>query len=79
MVNRETLTVTREWLRVFIDIVTRIEGDPKGAHIIWGEGDPSGVVEGNVGSVFLRTDGGAGSTMYVKESDSGTTAGWAAK
>lgn len=31
-----------------------------------------------VGSLFLRTDGGTGSTLYVKESGTGTT-GWVAK
>lgn len=32
----------------------------------------------NVGSLFLRTDGGSGTTLYVKESGTGNT-GWAAK
>jgi hypothetical protein len=43
-----------------------------------GTGDPEGVVTAPVGSVFLRTDGGAGTTFYVKESGTGNT-GWAPK
>lgn len=43
-----------------------------------GTGDPEGVVEAPVGSLFLRTDGGASTTLYVKESGVSNT-GWAAK
>jgi hypothetical protein len=44
-----------------------------------GTGSPAGVVTGNVGDMYTRTDGGAGTTLYVKESSNGTTSGWAAK
>lgn len=43
-----------------------------------GTGAPEGVVTAPVGTLFLRTDGGAGSTFYVKESGAGNT-GWVAK
>ena len=43
-----------------------------------GEGDPEGAVTAPVGTLYTRTDGGAGSTLYVKESGTGNT-GWAAK
>jgi len=43
-----------------------------------GTGTPEGVVTAPVGSMFSRTDGGAGTTLYVKQSGSGNT-GWAAK
>lgn len=43
-----------------------------------GNVDPEGAVAAPVGSLWLRTDGGAGTTLYVKESGSGTT-GWDAK
>lgn len=43
-----------------------------------GTGTPEGAVTATVGSLFLRTDGGAGTTLYVKESGSGNT-GWVAK
>jgi len=43
-----------------------------------GSGSPEGVVTAVVGSIYTRSDGGAGTTLYVKESGSGNT-GWIAK
>jgi hypothetical protein len=43
-----------------------------------GTGSPESVVTAVVGSMFLRTDGGAGTTLYIKESGTGNT-GWVAK
>lgn len=47
---------------------------------VWssGSGSPEGVVTGVVGSLYSRTDGGAATTLYVKESGAGNT-GWVAK
>lgn len=44
----------------------------------WGTGSPEAVVTAPVGSIFQRTDGGAGTSFYVKESGVGNT-GWVAK
>jgi len=43
-----------------------------------GSGSPEGVITAPVGSFFSRTDGGSGTSFYVKESGSGNT-GWVAK
>lgn len=43
-----------------------------------GSGTPEGSVSLPVGSMYLRTDGGAGTTLYIKESGTGNT-GWVAK
>jgi len=43
-----------------------------------GTGSPEGVVSAPVGSLYSRTDGGPGLTLYVKQSGNGNT-GWAAK
>jgi hypothetical protein len=43
-----------------------------------GSGSPEGAVTGVVGDLYTRTDGGVGTTLYVKESGTGNT-GWAAK
>lgn len=53
---------------------------PGAGAVIWtsGTGTPEGAVTAPVGSLFTRTDGGAATTLYVKESGSGNT-GWAAK
>lgn len=42
-------------------------------------GTPQNNQSGNVGDIALRTDGGTGTTLYVKESGAGTTTGWVAK
>lgn len=46
--------------------------------VFWsaGSGSPEGVVTANIGSLYSRTDGGAGTSLYVKESGTGNT-GWA--
>jgi hypothetical protein len=43
-----------------------------------GTGSPEGLIVARVGALYSREDGGAGSTLYVKESGVGAT-GWAAK
>jgi len=43
-----------------------------------GAGTPEGSITAPVGSLFLRTDGGAGTSFYVKETGAGNT-GWVAK
>lgn len=40
-----------------------------------GTGTPEGVVTAPIGAMFLRLDGGAGTTLYMKESGTGNT-GW---
>lgn len=42
-----------------------------------GTGSPEGVVTATVGSLFSRQDGGAGTSLYVKQTGSGNT-GWSA-
>lgn len=55
---------SREWVR--------------GTLHIYGTGTPEGVEAAPVGSQFWRRNGGAGTTLYVKESGTGNT-GWVAK
>jgi hypothetical protein len=43
-----------------------------------GTGSPEGVLTGSVGDTYRRTDGGAGTTFYVKESGNATNTGWVA-
>lgn len=49
-----------------------------GVRVLSGTGSPEGAVSAPVGSTFHRTNGGAGTCFYVKESGSGNT-GWVAK
>lgn len=43
-----------------------------------GTGTPEGAVTARIGSIFSRLDGGAATSIYVKESGTGNT-GWVAK
>ncbi len=45
---------------------------------ISGPGSPEGAIKAVIGSTYTRTDGGTGTTFYVKESGAGDT-GWVAK
>jgi len=49
------------------------------AEILVGTGTPEGNVGAVVGSLFLRTDGGTDSSLYVKETGSNGNTGWVAK
>jgi hypothetical protein len=48
--------------------------------VVWFSGayDPEGSLTAVVGSLFSRSNGGAGTSFYVKESGTGNT-GWVAK
>ena len=46
--------------------------------LMGGNGSPEGIRTAQVGSLYMRTDGGASTTLYVKQSGSGNT-GWIAK
>lgn len=52
-------------------------GGSSGPTISSGTGDPEGVVTAVSGSLYLRTDGAADDTLYVKNSDT-TNTGWEA-
>lgn len=52
-------------------IVSFINSDQRISKLHVGTGDPDGVVTGTKGDLFLRTDGGSGTTLYVSE-DGGT-------
>ncbi len=47
--------------------------------IIRGTGSPEGVYAADIGSLFLNTSGGAGTTLYVKQTGAGTNTGWIGK
>jgi hypothetical protein len=46
--------------------------------ILYGTGTPEGAVTAPVGALYTRQDGGAGTTLYVKQSGTGNT-GWVGK
>jgi hypothetical protein len=60
------------------DIFTTFINLVNGALIIDGTGTPEGSIVAPVGSIFLRTDGGADTSIYFKETGAGNT-GWVAR
>jgi len=71
------------------DIITRFTKNTEGLfnelsdvnqsiYVRFGSGTPEAVVTAPVGAFYSRTDGGAGTSFYVKESGVGNT-GWVAK
>lgn len=48
-------------------------------HTHYFAGDPNGNVTGDIGDLCINTSGGAGVTLWVKESGNGTNTGWVAK
>lgn len=51
---------------------------PTGTRIFSGTGSPEGAVTAPVGSLYMRVDGGAGTSLYVKETGVSST-GWIGK
>ncbi len=74
----ETGLVVPTWYRFFAQLF-RATGGGTGAEDIWDNGDPEGEFVANRGSQFHRLDGGAGTSLYIKESGDGLATGWAAK
>lgn len=64
----KTITVEDQ---AFIDLLQ--------ARIRFGSDSPIDSVVADIGSIYLRNDGGTNTTLYVKESDSGLSSGWIAK
>ena len=58
--------------------IAALERAASRGQIIKGTGAPNGVITAPVGSLYARTDGGTGTTLYVKETGTGNT-GWVAK
>jgi hypothetical protein len=54
------------------------DGGATGGQIHTGANTPEGNISAPIGSLYMRTNGGAGTSLYVKESGTGNT-GWVAK
>jgi hypothetical protein len=61
-----------DWLNKLRDAVLLL----RYIHIV--RGSPNGAEIGSVGHLALRVDGGASTTLYVKESGNQTNTGWRA-
>lgn len=63
-------TVSR-WLELFARQFNTLR-------VLHGTGSPLTVVVADRGALYLRDDGGAGTTLYIKEGNDGTANGWRA-
>jgi len=71
----EGLTEMNRQLRELYD---NVAGDARTIRVYKGFGTPESAVSAGIGSLFQRLDGGANTTLYVKETGTGDT-GWVAK
>ena len=55
-----------------------ISGDGKKVRVFYGYGTPLNVVVANIGSIYMRKDGGANTSVYIKEGNNDSAAGWVA-
>lgn len=76
-VDPKTGTLTIDGRRFCEFLIELLQGSPADRFIRWGTGSPESVVTGPVGSLFVRTDGAAGTIVYAKNSGTGST-GWGA-
>jgi hypothetical protein len=72
------IPIDANWNNSYIQIKGRISDAEVNTLTLYGLGSPENALSAPVGSIYTRRDGGAGTTLYVKESGSGNT-GWVAK
>ena len=71
----------KEWATALIHFLSlKLDQiDRKSDLFIRDSGTPEGNVRANIGAIYQRVDGGASTTLYVKESGTDTKTGWVAK
>jgi len=74
----ETASVADNATRHALETIAAASLDLRGV-LARGSGDPNGVVMGSPGALYLNRAGGAGTTLYVKESGVNTNTGWVGK
>jgi len=67
--------ITSSRVDIQIPVTVRKHITINGASIYSGTGTPESVITAPVGSMYLRVNGGSGTTLYIKESGTGNT-GW---
>lgn len=76
--NLQTPEGINQLNRMFRLLFDRIPGDLETVGDFSGYGIPEEVITAGIGSTYRQLDGGADTTLYVKESGTGNT-GWIAK
>src|SRR5678815_3387961 len=77
-IGNEPRNLTNVWV-THPAVPTLIGGNRLGAGALYScTNTPEGAITENIGAMALRRNGGAGTTLYIKESGTGNT-GWTAK
>ena len=71
----EGIAELNRMLRFLHDVAA---GDGEQRRVFSGIGTPEGSVVAGIGSIYMRSDGGANTSIYIKESGSDAS-GWVAK
>lgn len=74
----QTAQGVAELNRMLRTLFQNIPGNTDDVKVFSGYGTPEGAVKANVGSIFMRLDGGANTSIYIKETGSDGN-GWTAK
>lgn len=74
-IMKQAITIDTNTIILQKPVIIRGATNVNGITIFTGNGSPEGVIVANVGSMYLRLNGGSGSTLYVKESGTAST-GW---
>jgi len=80
VLNTGSFSESAKFFNVAVNNIVNASGYEYTNGVFWnsGVGTPEGAVTAPVGSLWSRTNGGAGTSLYVKESGTGNT-GWVAK
>lgn len=64
--------------RILNFLLQEVPSDGNDRRVIQGYGTPENNISAGIGSIYMRLDGGASTSLYVKESGTSDT-GWVAK
>lgn len=77
--NLKTVEGVNQLNRMMRQVFESIQNDQNGFADYSGYGTPESSITAKIGSIYKRLDGGASTTLYVKESGANTNTGWVAK
>lgn len=77
IINRKLLDLSD--LKTTVSAVQANVATLQGIPVRTGQGSPEGTVQAPVGTIFVRTDGTAGATLYIKETGGAGMNGWVPK
>ena len=74
--TQEGVNILNDMLRKLYQVIA---GEGEKVRVYYGYGSPENAIVANIGSIYMRKDGGAGTSVYIKEADNDLSSGWVAK